>query len=359
MIPRTGIGLLSGQWGTSKTFIAIDLAGAVMISSSFAGRAVARKGGVVFLAAEGSGEIPIRVSGILEAKYPAHKGKLPFAWAESCPALTENGAIDKLTRIVAEAADRMHSEFAAELALIIIDTMSAAAGFIDENSSSEGQRAMNVLAELSRRTGAFVMGCDHFGKAVETGTRGTSAKEAAADVVIACLGDRSVTGRIANPRIAIRKLRGGATGAETEYALRVVDLGTDEDREQITTCFVEWSPVTVGPAPNAGKGKEWPKRATLFRAALLHTLELYGRDVIPFEGQPLVRAVELDKVREEFAKRSPLDDDGQRNSQLSKRRQVFRRSRAEAEARGLIGCRDIEGKFMIWTLNPEDRAKPS
>jgi len=92
---------------------------------------------------------------------------------------------------------------------IIVDTMSAAAGFTDENSSSEGQRAMDVLTELSKRTGAFVLACDHFGKAVETGTRGSSAKEAAADVVIACLGEKSLEGSVTNTRVAIRKLRGG------------------------------------------------------------------------------------------------------------------------------------------------------
>ena len=52
-VPETGVGLLSGQWGTYKTFIAIDLAGAVMTGNLFAGRAVKRSGGVDF-AAEGA-----------------------------------------------------------------------------------------------------------------------------------------------------------------------------------------------------------------------------------------------------------------------------------------------------------------
>ena len=46
----------------------------------------------------------------------------------------------------------MKAEFEVELTLIIVDTMSAAAGFTDENKSSEGQLAMNVLNDLSRRT---------------------------------------------------------------------------------------------------------------------------------------------------------------------------------------------------------------
>jgi hypothetical protein len=354
MIPETGVGLLSGQWGTYKTFLAIELAGAVMTGKLFAGRILKRRGGVLFLAAEGAGEIPIRLSGLVEAKF-SEKGKLPFAWRESCPTLTDRGAIEHLTRIAKEGADRMQSEFGVDLVLIIVDTMSAAAGFTDENSSSESQLAMNVCSELSRRAGAFVMACDHFGKAVETGTRGSSAKEGAADVVIACLGEKSLAGRVANTRIAIRKLRGGATGAETAYKLRIVDMGIDEDNEQITTGVIDWSPITVGPAPEAGKGKEWPRSATVFRGALLTMLEQRGSEMTPLADHPRVKAVELDLVRLEFDKRYPLDD-GDRKNQMEKRRQVFRRSRIEAESRGLIGCREIEEKFMVWLTNPEDGA---
>jgi hypothetical protein len=356
MIPETGVGLISGQWGTYKTFIAIDLAGAVMTGSPFAGRPVMRQGGVLFLAAEGAGEMQIRLCGLLEAKFPGRTDKLPFAWVEGCPKLTEKRAIHQLEGIAKQAADRMRSEFGIELALIIVDTMSAAAGFTDENSSSEGQQAMNVLTDLSRCTGAVVMACDHFGKAVETGTRGTSAKEAAADVVIACLGDKSVPGNVGDTRIAVRKLRGGATGAETAYKRQIVQLGVDEDNEPITTCVIDWSPVTVSAPSQAAKGKGWPKTATVFRSALVTALKTCGKVHTPFAGDPPVRAVELEKVREEFDGRYPLDNDGDRKKQMDKRRQVFRRSRTDAEAKGLIGGCEIEGKFMIWAVNAEDGA---
>jgi hypothetical protein len=353
LLSTTGAGLISGQWGTGKTFVAIDLAGSVMTGTPFAGRSVKRTGGVLFIAAEGASEIPIRLRGLIEAKFPGHKGKLPFAWAESCPLLLEKDAIRKLEQIAREAAARMKSEFGEELVLIIIDTMSAAAGFKDENSSSEGQVAMNVMNELSKRTGALVMACDHFGKAVETGTRGTSAKEAAADVVIACLGEKTQAGSVTNLRIAVRKLRGGATGAETCFRLRIMDLGVDEDREAITTCVVEWSSVTVAAPPAAAKGKDWPKSTILFRAALVTTLGLHGTEQQPISDGATVLAVELDRVREEFDKRYPLDV-GDRKKQLNKRRQDFKRSLAAAQLRGLVGGREIDGIFMVWLMRPEE-----
>ena len=348
MLPETGAGLLSGRWGTFKTFIAIDLAGSVMTGGSFAGHPVKRTGGVLLMAAEGASEIPIRIQGLVEAKYPGC-GKLPFAWFEGCPTLIETGAIEQLEAIAVEAAKKMTAKFGVELVLILVDTMSAAAGFSDENSSSEGQQAMNVLNELSKRTGALVIACDHFGKAVETGTRGTSAKEAAADCVIACLGEKNTAGHVTNTRIAIRKLRGGATGAEIPFAARTVDMGVDEDNEQITTRVIDWVPVTVGPAQPTKKGTAWPKSAILFRSAFLTVIQQHGVELIPLPDRPKVRAVELDKVRDEFDKRYPLDL-GDRDKQLAKRRQAFKRSRSAAEQKRLIGCREIDGKYMVWAV---------
>ncbi len=51
LIPETGKGLASGQWGAGKTFAVLDLGASVMTGQPFAGRKVARQGGVLFIAA--------------------------------------------------------------------------------------------------------------------------------------------------------------------------------------------------------------------------------------------------------------------------------------------------------------------
>src|SRR5215472_9058555 len=56
LLPETGIGLLSGQWGTYKSFIALKLAGAIATAQPFAGYAVKRQGAILYLACEGAGE---------------------------------------------------------------------------------------------------------------------------------------------------------------------------------------------------------------------------------------------------------------------------------------------------------------
>ena len=61
MLPKIGKALISGQWGTYKTFAAMDLAGAVMTKTTFAGKPVNRQGGVLFIAVEGQDEVPVRI----------------------------------------------------------------------------------------------------------------------------------------------------------------------------------------------------------------------------------------------------------------------------------------------------------
>jgi hypothetical protein len=75
LIPESGAGLASGQWGTAKTFAMLDLAASIMTGTPFAGREVNRRGGVLFIAAEGANEIPIRLQGVVEQKLkPAASG---------------------------------------------------------------------------------------------------------------------------------------------------------------------------------------------------------------------------------------------------------------------------------------------
>ena len=68
LFPKREADLLSGQWGTAKTFVGIDLSAAIMTATPFAGREVTRQGGVLFVAAEGASEIPIRLQGVVDHK---------------------------------------------------------------------------------------------------------------------------------------------------------------------------------------------------------------------------------------------------------------------------------------------------
>ncbi len=117
----------------------------------------------------------------------------------------------------------------------MIDTIAACAGYAkagDENDPAAGQAVMNVLKAVAQSLGCFVLGVDHFGKNMEAGTRGASSKESAGDLVLACLGDKSLSGSVSNTRLAVRKHRGGQQGREHPFTLRVVEAPEpDEDGE--------------------------------------------------------------------------------------------------------------------------------
>ncbi len=94
---------------------------------------------------------------------------------------------------------------------------------------------------------------DHFGKNVEAGTRGTLVTEDASDLVLACLGDRSLSGNVENTRLAVRKNRGGLQGQEYPFTLRLVEAPEpDEDGEPITTMVVDWQPAGAPGGRRAG-----------------------------------------------------------------------------------------------------------
>ena len=353
LIPETGKGLAAGQWGAGKTFSVLDLGSSVMTGQPFAGRKVLREGGVLFIAAEGAYEIPIRLRGIVQGKLgPDAPDRLPFAWIEECPRLLDADAVPRLVAVAKLAAEHMAEAFDLPLALIVVDTVAAGAGFVDENSAAEAQRVMNALEAISHQTGAFVLGVDHFGKAVETGTRGSSAKEAAADVVLAMLATRDEAGTISNTRMAIRKVRGGRCGYEIPYTLEVVTVGETYDREPITTCIVTWQTDRVSAAAVTAAKERWPTSLKVFKEALLTAITDHGSRAWPHGAdQGEVRAVALQIVRGGFCAIYPADGDDDAKRAEAKRK-AFKRAVETCLGRGLIGSVALGGVDHLW-LKPD------
>jgi hypothetical protein len=368
LVGETGKGLLSGQWGSAKTFIALDLSGCVMTGAPFAGRKVLRRGGVLFIAPEGASEIPIRLKGLVAGKLSGaisagnilrkptvDPSDLPFAWIEECPRLVDRDAVDTLIATADAAVAELRERYDLQLALVIVDTVAAGAGFDDENNAAETQKVMNALERLSHHTGAFVLGVDHFGKAVETGTRGSSAKEAAADVVLAALATRDVAGNTSNMRMAIRKVRGAPTGAEVPYQLEVVDLGQDRWGEPVTTCVVNWQAESDAGNAGAAPRDRWPTSLKVFRNALLNTLAEKDRSkrIRPYGGEgPEVLAAADKSVKAEFCAAYPADGETERQRSDAKRN-AYNRARKQALEKGLIGAREYAGLDHIWLAHAD------
>ena len=346
LLPEMGSGLASGQWGTYKTFAALDLAAAIMAGSRFVDHAVARRGGVLFVAVEGSAEIEVRLQAVLETKHPQIE-RAPFAWTDWCPPLLEKDSATALAAVARQAAERMQAEFALPLALIIIDTIVAGAGFSrsgEENDAALGQAIMRQLAKLAQLTGTFVLGIDHFGKTAETGTRGSSAKEGAADTVLALLGDKAINGAVTDTRMALRKSRAGASGQEFPFSVRVVDLGIDHNGRPSTSLVIEWLQAAPRGTPKA-EGSGWSKSLRLLQRALMNVLVEHGSDQQPFHDGPVLRAVDIEIVRTEFYNSYAADGDARQKQNA--RRQAFNRAIRDAQERSLIGIREVGEATLI------------
>jgi hypothetical protein len=345
VLPEIGIGLASGQWGTYKTFVVIDLAVSVMSGVKFIDFPVVRKGGVLFIAPEGASELPARIEAAIKAKCPEME-RAPFAWIETCPALINPKTGATLATVAQQAAEKIKAEWDLPLALIVIDTIVVSAGYTKEgqdNDAAIGQRIMSTMGELSKATGAFLLGVEHFGKSIDTGTRGTSAKEGAADVVLALLGERNVAGSVTNTRLALRKRRSGQNGEEFPFSTRVVELGANQFGEPATTLTIDWAPQG---AEVPTKGKPWSKPLRLLQRTLLTALAELGSQQRPFADGPTVCAVDLEAVRSEFYKSYPAD--GTDKQKQAARRQAFNRAIRDARAGNLIAIRAVDGITLIW-----------
>lgn len=349
LLPEVGTAIIAGRWGTYKTFIAIDLALSSMTGDSFAGRRVNKRCGVLYIAAEGASEIPLRIQAAYEES-DNDGSPLPFARADHCVRLLDRDAPLVLTATAKAVDDRLRSKHDLGLGLIIIDTMAAAAGFNDENSNAEVQRAMNVCADLAKEFQCLVVVVDHFGKAVETGTRGGSAKEGSADAVLAILADRDKSGNVSGPKLAVRKVRGAATGSEIPFAVKPVKVGVDKNGKAQTTLVIGWGSEGV-PAVRQ-PADPWPKHLRLFRDCLNNALIDFGTDMRPFPDGPVVDGVDTERVRAEFYKRYPANGDTEQKKQAT-RCKAYNRATKDAQERRLIGVRVIDRTTFIWQVAPE------
>lgn len=346
VIPEVGSGLISGQWGTFKTFVALDIGHAVMTGEQFIGFDVVRRGGVLFIAREGGGEVAIRLQGIIE-----HRNKIsraPFAWTETCPPLVDADAAARLSAMARQVATRLKVEFDLPLALIVIDTIVTAAGYTKDgadNDTTTAHAVMSTMADLAREAKCFVFGIDHFGKNIDVGTRGASVKEGDADVILALLGDKTVAGGITNTRLALRKRRGGANGQEFPFKPRVVDMGVNQWGATETTLVMNWGTTTASPAAAADL---WPTKALkLLRQTIMGLMVDRGTELA---GDPPVRALELEVVRVAFYE-NYFTDGATPEARRAAKQKAFKRAVETAAEKELIATREVGDRAYVW-LHP-------
>ncbi|MFA7596933.1 MAG: AAA family ATPase [Novosphingobium sp.] len=238
VLPQQGIGLLFGESGAGKTFLAIHAALCVATGAPFFGNRT-KKGGVLYVAAEGGSSVVPRINA---AAGDMPEGAAPIRVVTEAPNLSRDGKPMALTATIDDAAEDF-KQVGSRLALVVLDTWHAAMGGGDENSAADAGAALTPIREAAERHGVLVLVLHHPGKDTERGARGSTALPAAADAIVS-LTVPGHGGSVGKPSDAIRvasvtKLRDGETGAGFSYRLPIVQLGLDEDGDPWTTCLVE------------------------------------------------------------------------------------------------------------------------
>lgn len=223
VLPHIGVAQLTGASGTGKSALALALAVRIMTGEPFFGHKIKRKGTVLWFAAEAAGDIGPRLSALkLVGEMP---NDAPFYYTEGISRLLGKDAEVVLLRKIARLREKQRKCGDPEPVMLVIDTMAAGAGWTDENSSAEAQQVFSLLQRVARRENMLILLIDHTGKGgLERGTRGSSAKDAAADARLTVEKDGEGIAIV-----TLAKSRASANGKLGAYELVAVQIGVDED----------------------------------------------------------------------------------------------------------------------------------
>jgi KaiC/GvpD/RAD55 family RecA-like ATPase len=181
VLPMPGFGVLFGEPGCGKTFVALSLALSLANGGEWLGRKV-QKTKVLYIAAEGIYGLKHRVSAFRKT-LGIEDGSVLFS-ANPINVLEE----DEVKALIASLVDH---EFCPDL--IIVDTLARVTVGADENNSKDMGRAVYGLDRLKEAFNAFVLVIHHTTKNGGS-ERGSSALRGAADVMIECVKAHSKNG---------------------------------------------------------------------------------------------------------------------------------------------------------------------
>jgi KaiC/GvpD/RAD55 family RecA-like ATPase len=258
VLPKGELGILFGASGSGKSFVALDMACAIVRGVAWRGKRV-RQGKVVIIAAEGGAGIRQRLKA-----YAAHHGLTAAELADirivlAAPNFLEQ---DDIAEVIAEIR-----KFG-DVSTIIIDTLAQVTPGANENASEDMGRALANVKLLHRATGAMPLVVHHAGKDLSKGSRGWSGLKAAADVQIEVLRHED-----GHREIVIEKMKDGEDGLRWPFKLEVVDLGFDSDGDPISSCVAI---ETDAPARQDAELSKAVKRRGRIESHILEVMYTFG-----------------------------------------------------------------------------------
>ncbi len=247
VLPEAELIVLFGESGSGKSFMALDLAGAIARGIPWRGHKV-KQGRQVYIAAEGAGGFRNR----LKAYAAAHEldlAKLDLGVIKAAPNfMIKDDALDVCKAIIAGGP----------VSVVWVDTFAQVMPGANENAGEDVGKALQHCKGIHKATGAVVVLVHHAGKDASKGARGWSGLRAAADAELEVRSEDDGA-----RELRITKQKDGEDGLVFGFRLASAVIGLDEDEEPITSCtVVDAAPIEKkkgGAGANKNGGK-WAAR---------------------------------------------------------------------------------------------------
>ena len=292
VLPQTGLAAIYGASGSGKSFLVLDGLQALAAGREWFGYKT-KSCNVLYCALEGEGGIAGRV-----AAYRIRHGATAqnIRYLVQPFSLLDGGDITDLAQAIKAAGQGAD--------VVVLDTLNRAAPGADENDSKSMGQIIAASKALQTLTGGLVLLVHHTGKDASKGLRGHSSLNAALDAAIEVRrdGDRR--------EWLIAKSKDGEDGETHPFKLDIVELGTDEDGDTVTSCTIKELDATDA------TGKKRPalgKNQKIAREALgkpLKAATAFGMD-----GAPANRpCINYDEAVALVAERMPTDAKHQKQS---------------------------------------------
>lgn len=219
VLPTQGLAALYGASGSGKSFLTLDLGCAIASGKhEWFGKRITQAP-VTYVCLEGESGMGKRV----KAWSRHHERPVP----KSLHFITQ--PFDLLSSDVEELAKSIDACSSAN-GLVILDTLNRAASGADENSSGDMGSLIAASKRLQSLAGGLVLLVHHTGKDTSKGLRGHSSLYAALDGAIEVIRTEN------RSEWNVAKSKDDVTGKAHPFCLEVVNVGTDDEGEEITSC---------------------------------------------------------------------------------------------------------------------------
>ena len=255
VLPQADLVILYGASGSGKSFVGIDLMAAIAQGVPWRGRKT-KKGRALIIAAEGGGSVGKRFEAYCQ-HHSINADDLDVGLIIAPPNFMLKEDISELVKAVTAAGGAD---------VIMVDTYAQVTPGANENAAEDMGLALANARALGLATSAVIVLVHHAGKDLHRGSRGWSGIKAAADAELEVIKHEN-----GQREIRISKMKDGDDGLSWGFKLEVLEVGTDDDGEAITSCVAVEAEL---PKPEADdKPRKGVKKLGRVEAHIVETIE--------------------------------------------------------------------------------------